>query len=630
MSLNSGLMDPEWGEMERHRVRSRAGRYCIQDGRLCRVFQNGSVRVVQEREALITRVHNKYGHYGIRRTYSLISPFAWWASIWTDVARVVRECPVCDRAKSATNIQPAELSPWPVRGLGYRQHVDLFGPATPSEGFYYGMVVVEAFTKWVEVIPLRGKSAAETAQAFAQVMARFGACAEVVTDHGKEFQGECHELLVQCQIEHVVTAHDRPQSNGQAERTVQTIKMSLRCLVDEKGERWVIELPWTLLGYRCSTQAATRMSPYLLMYAREPVIPPNIMERMRRPIDMDNVEEAVRSLMERSALLATSVPVAFNNLLVAQQQNKLRYAQLRSGGYLPAAANFAVGQFVFLNSPTSGRSALSFGASSTILRVVEARENWRLTLQGRCGATCEEHQANVTLCHLSIEPSLDPEATEIEILPLCRAFEWDGLSTVLDPWSGNGTTRGALAVFPPTALIFRCNYQTLTAPCGGLLWRRVGSRLSSFPRWRLWSGRRDNFSALCVLGPGAGNDGAGVHVIHYLCTRAGLVCDQHAVGSRGVVPGESSAHPHCQQLAAGSFVAEKPVGGDFSECRGSCRSRPLDGRCAVVPQRLTWERPVPQQKYRVWGGGEVVRLERGMSREVVAFEPSRQLSGRDL
>ena len=64
-------------------------------------------------------------------------------------------------------------------------------------------------------------------------------------------------LLVQARIDHRVTSHDHPQSNGQAENTVKSVKRALRRMCDEKADQWLKHLPWVLLGLRCSVQAST-------------------------------------------------------------------------------------------------------------------------------------------------------------------------------------------------------------------------------------------------------------------------------------------------------------------------------------------------------------------------------------
>ena len=50
------------------------------------------------------------------------------------------------------------------------------------------MIAVECFTKWVELVPLKSKSTADMAHAFLdQMLSRFGALGEVLTDQEKEF-----------------------------------------------------------------------------------------------------------------------------------------------------------------------------------------------------------------------------------------------------------------------------------------------------------------------------------------------------------------------------------------------------------------------------------------------------------
>ena len=139
------------------------------------------------------------------------------------------------------------------------------------------MVTIEHFTKLMDVTPIADKSAATTAQVFLEkVLCRFGSCAEVITDGGTEFAGEFDELLKMSLIDHRRTAPNHPQADGLAERAVQTIKRALKkfCEESQTPELWDKTMPWLVFGYNCSHQASTKMSPYFMLYARHPVIPP--------------------------------------------------------------------------------------------------------------------------------------------------------------------------------------------------------------------------------------------------------------------------------------------------------------------------------------------------------------------
>ena len=94
---------------------------------------------------------------------------------------------------------------------------------------------IEHCTKWVELIPLPSKASVYVAWAFLEnVISRYGAPGEVLTNQGTEFQGEFHTLLSEQEITHRVISRDNLQADGLAERMVQTLKQSLRkCLLDQ-------------------------------------------------------------------------------------------------------------------------------------------------------------------------------------------------------------------------------------------------------------------------------------------------------------------------------------------------------------------------------------------------------------
>jgi len=53
------------------------------------------------------------------------------------------------------------------------------------------MIMIEHFSKWVELVTLPDKSSHNISQVFLQqVLSRFKACAECLIDQGLEFKGE--------------------------------------------------------------------------------------------------------------------------------------------------------------------------------------------------------------------------------------------------------------------------------------------------------------------------------------------------------------------------------------------------------------------------------------------------------
>ena len=63
------------------------------------------------------------------------------------------------------------------------------------------MDCIEHFTKWVELVPLPSKSSKDSARGLLEnVLARYGAPGQILTDQGKEFQGEFNTKLATHEI----------------------------------------------------------------------------------------------------------------------------------------------------------------------------------------------------------------------------------------------------------------------------------------------------------------------------------------------------------------------------------------------------------------------------------------------
>ena len=111
---------------------------------------------------------------------------------------------MCARVRASFVPRNTILHPLPIMGMFSRWFVDLVGPFKASKhNNLYVMVMIEHFSKWVEVAPLPCKESWCTAKTFREhVLCRYGAPAEVLTDQGTEFGGEFQELLDEALIDH--------------------------------------------------------------------------------------------------------------------------------------------------------------------------------------------------------------------------------------------------------------------------------------------------------------------------------------------------------------------------------------------------------------------------------------------
>ncbi|VDL65828.1 unnamed protein product [Nippostrongylus brasiliensis] len=146
-----------------------------------------------------------------------------------DCEDVVKTCTNCqENAKSPVKV-PLETWPTPTHAWE-RIHVDFAGPMHDR----YYMVVVDAFSKWPEMVEKRSISAGETVKVLKGLFARYGFPQSIVSDNGTQFVFELfRKMCDEGGIAHIRTATYHPQSNGQANRFVDTLKRGIKKL---KGE----------------------------------------------------------------------------------------------------------------------------------------------------------------------------------------------------------------------------------------------------------------------------------------------------------------------------------------------------------------------------------------------------------
>ena len=147
---------------ELRRVLRRSASYSFHsDGLLYRTMPDGSIKQVphpSKRSQLVSETHTKCGHYGQKRTRSLLLSSFWWKGMSADISQVLNACQACSRSNATFNTPHPTLHPVPVASPFYRCNVDHCGPfPTSKSGFKYVLVCMESLSKHVEAVPLRSK-----------------------------------------------------------------------------------------------------------------------------------------------------------------------------------------------------------------------------------------------------------------------------------------------------------------------------------------------------------------------------------------------------------------------------------------------------------------------------------------
>ena len=171
------------------------------------------------KERVLEEIHE--GHTGIVKMKSIARIHVWWPKIDVDSERTVSKCTACQ--ETSRDPVRAPLHSWEQPGQPWKRiDVDFAGP---FEGSMW--LIVDAHTKWPEVIAMKTTTASKTVAILRSLFARYGIPQQIVSDNGPQFSSEKYRQFCESNgIRHTLVAPYHPSSNGEAERFVQTFKVS--------------------------------------------------------------------------------------------------------------------------------------------------------------------------------------------------------------------------------------------------------------------------------------------------------------------------------------------------------------------------------------------------------------------
>jgi len=198
---------------------------------------------------MIKKVHNSIsGHHGVERTIEKLDAMGLnWEYRREHVKRYIKICPFCQKmsyTKTSVHTHPFTLAAYhPMERLA----MDSIGPLLPSKaGYQFILVIIDCFTRWVELYPLKELTAIATAKVVMQHFGRFGNPAQIIHDNGSQFENELiSEIIKLIGIETIPILAYSSEENGIVERANREVMRHLRAIIFDKNiiNNWEDFLP---------------------------------------------------------------------------------------------------------------------------------------------------------------------------------------------------------------------------------------------------------------------------------------------------------------------------------------------------------------------------------------------------
>jgi hypothetical protein len=218
-------------------------------------------------------LHNQHllGHFGTAQiVQGLINQGKYWPSMRHDATELVKACIQCQRynigrhgfhpLKSITADLPLDHMAMDLKEL----------PVSKSNCKYM-LVLVDVFTRFVFLRPLKNKSAKVVSASLFEIFCDIGFPKILQSDNGREFVNDVNARFCKfSRIERRMITPYHARGNGLAEKMVDVCASTLLKLVNGQVHAWDKYVPATQFFVNTKIASTTSSTPYSLMFARAP------------------------------------------------------------------------------------------------------------------------------------------------------------------------------------------------------------------------------------------------------------------------------------------------------------------------------------------------------------------------
>ncbi|KAD6454277.1 hypothetical protein E3N88_08983 [Mikania micrantha] len=228
------------------------------------------------RELIFHEAHkSKYSvHPGADKMYKDLKEYYWWPGMKKDIALYVGKCLTCSKVKAEHQkpsgmLQQPEIPQWKWEQISMDFITKL--PRT-SSGYDSIWVIVDRLTKSAHFLPIREDFKMEKLAKLyiTEIITRHGVPMSIISDRDSRFTSRFWQSMQKAlgtRLDLSTAYH--PQTDGQTERTIQTLEDMLRCCVVDFGGSWDNHLPLIEFSYNNSYHTSIKCAPFEALYGRK-------------------------------------------------------------------------------------------------------------------------------------------------------------------------------------------------------------------------------------------------------------------------------------------------------------------------------------------------------------------------
>jgi hypothetical protein len=198
----------------------------------------------------------------------------YWPNMYRSIKKRLRSCDLCQKTKCSNRPHQGPLTPILYDHVGDLVCADFYGPLpTGRLGASYVFVVIDAFSKFLKLYPLRKATAKVAAKRLIENYAGYIKPKCVLSDHGTQFLSSTWaNSLRAADIQPTLSSIRHPESNP-SERVMRELGRIFRAYCRENHASWVNHLNNIEDCLNYVPHISTGFSPYEILYGRKPPNP---------------------------------------------------------------------------------------------------------------------------------------------------------------------------------------------------------------------------------------------------------------------------------------------------------------------------------------------------------------------